>query len=67
MEIPLCCMISLKVIRYALMNKILKLKGNFYFKLSPRVVIFYVFLGGLMDALSMSTRKGQIVGIFIGK
>jgi hypothetical protein len=67
MEIPLCCMISMKVIRYALMNNILKLNGNFYFKLSPRVVIFYVFFRGLMDALLMSPRKGQTVGIMIGK
>jgi hypothetical protein len=42
-EIQLCCMISMQVVRLALTNDILKLRGDFYSNYHLGVAIFYVF------------------------
>jgi hypothetical protein len=47
MEIPLCCMISMQVVRLALTNDILKLQGNFYSSYQLGVAIFYVSFEGI--------------------
>jgi hypothetical protein len=67
MEIPLCCMISMQVVKLVLMNDILKLQGEFYSSYHLGVAIFLFLLRGLMGALLMSPRRGQIVGMMIGK
>jgi hypothetical protein len=63
MEIPLCCMIFMQVVRLALTNDILKL-GDFYSSYHPRL---YFFWGGLMSALLMSPQIEEMVGMIIGK
>lgn len=47
MEIPLCHMISVQVMRLAFTNDILKLKEDFYLGYHFGVVVFYVSLQGI--------------------
>ncbi len=47
MEIPLCCMISMQVVRPTLMNDISTLGGDFYLSYHARAIIFYVSLKGV--------------------
>jgi len=43
MEISLCCMVSMQVVRLALTNDILKLRREFYSSYYLGVAIFFVF------------------------
>ncbi len=47
MEIPLCHMIFMQVVRLALTNDVLKLWGDFYSCYHPRAIVFYVFFEGI--------------------
>jgi hypothetical protein len=44
MEIQLCYMVSMHVVRPAFMNDILKLKGDVNSCYHPRAIFFYVFI-----------------------
>lgn len=47
MDIPLCRMISMQVVRPALANDILKLRGDFYSGYHPGAAVFYVSVEGI--------------------
>jgi len=47
MEIPLCYMISMQVVKLALRNDIFKLQGDFYFSYHLGVANFYVCFEGI--------------------
>ncbi len=67
MEIPLCYMISMQILRSTLTNDNLKLQRDFNFGFTLELKFFVFLLRGLMGALLMSPQKGQIVGMIIGK
>jgi len=66
MEIHLCHIISMQVVRHALMNDILKLRRDFYSCITLELQYLMFILNGLMDALLMSTKRGQTIGMIIG-
>jgi hypothetical protein len=47
MEIPLCHIISMQLVRLALMNDIFELQGDFYFGYHPIAIVFNFFLEGI--------------------
>lgn len=47
MEIPLCHMISMQIVRPTLANDILKLQRDFYFGYHPRTKVFCISLEGI--------------------
>jgi hypothetical protein len=47
MEIPLCRIISMQLVRLAFMNDIFKLQGDFYSGYHHGTVVFNVFLEGI--------------------
>jgi hypothetical protein len=67
MEISLCCMISVQVVRRTFTNDILKLRRDFYYSYHLGDAIFMFLLKGVMGAWLISPQRGQIIGMIIGK
>jgi hypothetical protein len=63
MEIPLCHIISMQVVRLALMNDIFKLQGDFYFGYHHGAIVFNVFLEGIDGCIVDVTPEKQIIGM----
>ncbi len=63
MEIPFYHIISMKVIRHALTNDILKFRGDFYSCYHLGATIFYVFLEWI-EGWSLEGNEWKVWGIF---